>query len=182
MNKNLIALVISSVIFSMTFITKVGAKDISIEHFLGEYQGVSVEDPSKTWLPADLDVSIRPHDNGIVMRWITVTQGVNGNIERQKNTVKFHPTKRTSVFAAAMKPNLFGGWKPLDPFNGDPFMWARYLDSTLTVYTMIITDSGAHDMQIYERTLIPGGLSIKFQRLRNESPLQVVIGILKRKE
>ena len=59
-------------------------------------------------------------------------------------------------------------------------MWARVLESTLTVYAMIITDTGAHDMQIYECTLSPDGLSIKFKRLRDEQPLQVVNGILKR--
>ena len=50
-------------------------------------------------------------------------------------------------------------------------------------FQVIIKNSphtGAHDMQIYERTLSPGGLSIKFKRLRDEKPLQVVNGILKR--
>ena len=61
-------------------------------------------------------------------------------------------------------------------------MWARVLESTLTVYAMIITDTGAHDMQVYERTLAPGGLSVKFKRLRDEKPLQVVNGILKREK
>jgi hypothetical protein len=114
------------------------------------------------------------------MEWTSVTKGASGKSERQENTVKFHPTKRHNVYAAAVRPDLFGGWVPLDPFEGDPFMWARVLESTLTVYAMIITDTGAHDMQIYERTISPGGLSIKFKRLRDEKPLQVVNGISKR--
>ena len=55
-------------VIAVALVSRVLAEQISIEHFLGEYQGVSVEDPSKTWLPTDLDVSIRPHDNGFVMR------------------------------------------------------------------------------------------------------------------
>ena len=140
-----------------------------MEHLLGDYQGVSVEDPSETWSPTDLDVSIQPHDNGFIMEWATITNRDNGKVERQENAVKFHPTKRHNIYAAAMRPDLFGGWIPLDPFKGDPFMWARYLDSTLTVYAMIITDAGAHDMRIYERTLTPVGLAIKFERLRDEN-------------
>jgi hypothetical protein len=182
LNKNLVAFIVAPIFIGMAFVDKARANSISTEEFLGEYQGVSVKDPGKNWLPADLNVSIQPHDNGFIMRWVTVTSGISGITERQKNTVKFHPTKRTSVFAAAMKPNLFGGWEPLDPFNGDPFMWARYLDSTLTIYAMIITDSGAHDMQIYERTLTPEGFIIKIKRMRNESPLQIVNGIVKRKK
>ena len=180
-NNNLVILLVASVIV-IAPVSSALAEQISIKNFLGEYRGLSVEDSSKTWLPADLDVSIHPHDNGFVMRWTTVTKEVSGIIERQENTVKFHPTKRHNVYSAAMKPNLFGGWEPLDPFSGDPYMWARYLDSTLTVYTMIISDSGAHDMQIYERTLTPEGLAIKFKRLRNENPLLIINGILKRKE
>jgi hypothetical protein len=47
---------------------------------------------------------------------------------------------------------------------------------------MIITDFGAHDMQIYERTLTPEGFIIKIKRMRNENPLQIVNGIVKRKK
>ena len=51
-----------------------------------------------------------------------------------------------------------------------------------TVYAMIIMDSGDHDMQIYERTLTPESLIIKIKRMRNENPLQIVNGIVKRKK
>jgi hypothetical protein len=150
-----------------------------MEHFLGEYQGVSIEDPSEIWLPADLDVSIQPDDNGFIMEWATVTKESNGKVDRQKNVVRFQSTKRHNVFAS-MKRDVFGGWVPFNPFTGDPFLWARYLDSTLTVYAMIIMDTGAHDMQIYRYTLTLGGLSINFKRVRNEESLQVVNGILQR--
>ena len=179
-NKALAGLIIAPIIVGASVVSEALADQSSMEHFLGEYRGVSVEDSNKTWSPTDLDVSIQPHDNGFIMEWATITNRDNGKVERQENVVKFHPTMRHNVYAAATRPDLFGGWIPLDPFKGDPFMWAHYLDSTLTVYAMIITDAGAHDMQIYERALSPGGLSIKFKRLRDEKPLQVVNGFLKR--
>ena len=180
MSKVLAGLFIAPFIIGVMMVPEAPADQSLIEDFLGDYQGVSVDDPSETWLPADLDVSIRPHENGFILKWATITKGGDGKIERHGNAVKFHPTKRHNVYAAAMRPDLFGGWIPLDPFKGDPFMWARYLDSTLTVYSMTITDTGAHDMRLYERTLSPDGLSIKFKRLHDEKPLQVVNGILKR--
>jgi len=151
-----------------------------IERYLGEYQGISVSDPDGLLSARDLDVTVHTHDNGFVMEWVTITPTVNDQLKRQEYKVKFHPTQRESIYSAAMRPDLFGGWVPLDPFEGDPFMWARILDSTLTIYAMFITDTGAHDMQIYERTLTKDGLNLNFQRLRDDTSLGVVKGVLKR--
>ena len=180
MNKFPAVIAVAIAVVSTNGLSGASANQSPIDRFLGEYRGVSVEDPDKTWSPTDLNVSIRSHDEGFVMSWKTVTKPTTGPAERQDNVVRFHQTKRHNIYAAAMRPNLFGGWVPLDPFSGDPFMWARILDSTLTVYSMTITSMGAHDMQIYERTLIPGGLSLHYTRLRDEAPLENLHGTLKR--
>jgi len=171
---------ISMLIVSVLQVSNVQANQNSVGKFLGEYRGVSVADPGEIWLPADLDVSISIHDDGFIMKWTTVTELDNGMVERKENTVKFHPTNWPNLYSAAMRPNLFGGWVPLDPFSGDPFMWARFLDSSLIIYAMMITETGAHDMQIYQRILNPGGLAINLQCFLDENPLRVVTGILKR--
>ena len=59
-------------------------------------------------------------------------------------------------------------------------MWARVSDSILTVYAMLITNNGAHDMQIYKRTLTTDGLILEFHHSRNEATLGTVKGVLKR--
>ncbi len=171
-----------SLAFIVILVSSIGwtAKDAGIEQFYGEYVGVSLSDPDNRLLVSDLDVTIHSHDSGFIMEWVTVTPFGNDQVERLEHKVKFHPTEKGGIYAAAMRPDLFGGWIPLDPFKGDPFMWARVSESTLTVYAMLITDSGAHDMQIYKRTLTADGLDLKFKRLRNEDSLGEIYGILKR--
>ena len=63
---------------------------------------------------------------------------------------------------------------------GEPFIWARIVGPTLSVYAMFVTNVGGHDMQIYERTLTEVGIQLKIQRLRDETPYRVVTGTLKK--
>ena len=39
-----------------------------------------------------------------------------------RDDIDFVPTKRDHIYAAAQKVNVFGGKKPLDPLQGDPYM------------------------------------------------------------
>ena len=171
-----------SIVFITIMASSIGltAEETGVERFYGEYAGVSISDPDNGLSLKDLDVTIHSHDSGFIMEWVTVTPISNDQLERLEYKVKFHPTEKEKIYAAAMRPDLFGGWIPLDPFKGDPFMWARVSGLTLTVYAMLITDSGAHDMQIYKRTLTADGLDLNFRRLRNEAPLGEIRGVLKR--
>jgi hypothetical protein len=174
-------LAIATLFFAFTVpIMGLAADSEGIEQFFGEYVGISVSDSEDLLSARDLDVTIHSHDNGFIMEWETVTVIDNDQVTRQKYKVKFHPTEIATIYAAAMRPDLFGGWIPLDPFKGDPFMWARVSGSILTAYAMLITNSGAHDMQIYKRTLTTDGLILEFQRSRNEATLGRVKGELKR--
>ena len=51
---------------------------------------------------------------------------------------------------------------------GEPYAWARINDKTLTVFVMVIADSGDFEIQTYNRTLTPdGGMTTEFSRIRN---------------
>ena len=160
-------------------VANAGAPD-PIRSFVGEYRGHSIEDSESVLTIHDIDVRITRFESGFTVKWSMVTRNANGEAERSEYSVNFVPTRREHIFASAMAPNLFGKQVPLNPLEGEPFMWARITGPTLSVYAMFVTESGGHDMQIYDRTLTEDGLQLKIQRLRDEMPYRVVTGTLKK--
>jgi len=153
----------------------------SIDAFVGEYQGSAKVESGGNSQTRDLDVEILNTDKGFTVRWKTVISKASGEISSREYTVNFEPSERTGIYASAMKPGLFGGSKPLDPMKGDPYVWARVEGSTLTIYAMLITDSGEYEMQVYERTLADDGLKLDFTRYRRAQVLSHVKATLLRK-
>ena len=151
-----------------------------IRSFVGEYQGHTIQDSEGVLTVHDIGVRITRFESGFTGDWSTVAQNANGEAERTEYSVNFLPTPRKHIFASAMAPNLFGKQVPLNPLEGEPFMWARITGPTLSVYAMFVTESGGHDMQIYERTLTEAGMRLRIQRLRDEMPYRVVTGTLKK--
>ena len=159
------------------------ARDESpIAPFVGKYRGEYIKDSGGELTQGDSAVTIEPRDEGFVVEWISVTRRADGRLKRKVYSIPFRPTQRSRIFTSAMRTNLFGRPVPLDPLQGDPYVWARIEDRTLTVYALIITDDGAYEMQKYERTLIEGGLELKFSRLRDGEPMRTATGVLKRVE
>jgi hypothetical protein len=149
-----------------------------VDLFLGEFQGHSTDDSAGVLTIHDIGVRIARSEEGFTVEWKTVTPDASGKLDRSEYSVKFVPTRREHIFASAMAPNLFGKEVPLNPLEGEPFMWARIVGRTLSIYAMFVTELGGHDMQIYERTLTEDGMRIRIQRLRDEMPFRVVTGTL----
>lgn len=59
---------------------------------------------------------------------------------------------------------------------------AKIEGQTLTVYASLIADDGAHEVQTYERTLVPGGMRLKFSRVRNGEAIRAIEVDLKNKD
>jgi len=153
----------------------------SIDAFVGEYRGSAKVESGSDSHQRDLDVEIQSTDKGFSVRWKTVISKSSGKVSSREYAVNFEPSGRSDIYASAMKPGLFGGSKPLDPMKGDPYVWARIEGSTLTVYAMLITDSGEYEMQVYERTLAAGGLKLNFTRYRRAQVLSHVEATLLKK-
>lgn len=153
----------------------------NINAFVGEYRGSANVESGSDSQKRDLDVEIQNTDKGFSVRWKTVISKASGKVSSREYEVNFEPSGRADIYASAMKPGLFGGSKPLDPMNGDPYVWARIEGSTLTVYAMLITDSGEYEMQVYERTLAKGGLKLDFTRYRRAQVLSHVKAMLLKK-
>ena len=146
----------------------------AIEAFYGTYVGQAVLEKNGEVSKRDLNVVIKPFRKGFTVEWTTVSQKKGGETKRASYNINFRPTKRDGIYESAMKINKFGKGVPLDPIKGDPYVWARLENKTLTVYAMIITDEGGFEMQTYVRTLTSDGMKLEFSRVRDGVPLRKI--------
>jgi hypothetical protein len=152
-----------------------------IDPFIGEYEGqVKFIDEGRE-VERDLGVEISKTKKGFNIKWTSTTHKPSGKLKSKKYTIDFQPTGRSNVFAAAMKTNVFGGKQPLDPMKGDPYVWSRITGETLTLFALLVRDDGGYELQVYDRTLGPDGLQLKYSRIRDGQPLRTIETLLRRK-
>ena len=157
----------------------VPASAASIEEFYGAYEGTTVVDAEDEIEKRDLSVVIGARERGFFVQWTTTIER-GGRRKKKEYTIDFVPTDRDGVFGSAMRSNMFGQQVPLDPMAGDPYVWARLVDDTLTVYALHIANAGGYEMQVYERTLTADGLDLEFNRFRDGVAQRTVTGALTR--
>jgi len=134
--------------------------------FLGTYSGqAEVEVDGKTER-RDMSVTISEAENGFELEWTSVIYKADGRTKEGTYSIIFTPSPRDNIYASAMKTNVFGKAVPLDPLNGEPYVWARLDGNTLTVYSLFINEVGEYEIQEYHRTLTEGGLDLVFKRVR----------------
>jgi len=105
-----------------------------IDPFLGSYLGnVTFEENGKTER-RDMSAMIAKTRKGFSISWTSVTYKPDGRTKEKSYTVEFLPSQRDNIYASAMKSNVFGKQVPLDPLRGEPFVWARIVDQTLTLF------------------------------------------------
>lgn len=150
------------------------------ERFFGTFTGeVTVADNDKE-IRRDLSVTIAPIRDGFQVTWVTTTVRTDGEQKTKSYTIDFFPSDREHIYRSAMKANLFGGREPLDPIKGDPYVWAHFVGDTLVVNALIINEEGGYEMQTYNRTLVDGGMALKFNRIRDGEPLREITATLTR--
>lgn len=151
----------------------------SIDPFVGNYVGTALVETDGTINKRDLNITIKKVDNAFEVDWTTVIPKDKKSVRRQFK-IRFLPTERKDVFKAAMRTNVFGAAVPLDPLKGDPYIWAAIRDKSLVVYGLIVTDEGGYELQVYERTLKPGGMTVRFTRIHDGKQLKEITGEVKR--
>ncbi len=157
------------------------AAERKIEEFYGNYVGKTVSQGAKGTSERDLSVSIEPlKKKGFSIAWTTVIPRKNGEASRKSYKINFQKSKRANIYAAGMRPNLFGGWIPLDPMKGEPYIWARIEGETLSVFAMHVIEDGSYEMQAYHRTLTDEGMKLVFSRSRAGEVLKTIEGTLKK--
>ena len=147
------------------------AQDLTPAHFFGTFQGSGfAEDKDSIYFGTtvrDLDVIIAPAGGGFSVTWTTIIRAggdpANPKVRRKTQTATFSPTAR---------PGVYRGAPSGDPLSGNPYVWARIEDSTMTVFILTIGSSGAYNMQSYARTLSGYGMDLVFSRIRDGEPVR----------
>lgn len=164
------------VALAMAAVAPAGAADLAA--FFGEYEGQTVTDYDGELRKRDLRVRIAPHPNGFTVDWTSVTKKPNGELKRKQYSIDFLPTRRANIYRSGERKDMFGNAVPLDPLKGDPYVWARLHDDTLTVFALHVLEDGGYEMQTYARTRIPEGLDVKYSRVRDGEILRAIDGTL----
>ena len=171
------ALLLCATMTAMVTVTGAAPEDFAA--FLGEYEGQAVSESDGEVRKRDLWVKISPFENGFTVNWIAVTKRPNGKLKRKEYSIDFLPTRRANIFRSGERKDFFGNAVPMDPMKGDPFVWARIHDDTLTVHALHVLEDGGYEMQTYARRRIPEGLSLKYSRVRDGENLRTVNGTLR---
>ncbi len=160
--------------FALALVTgaAVNAKEPDLAPFFGEYAGQSLTTDKDDWVQKrDMNVVIsRYKKNGFTVQWTTATYKPDGRVKRKEYTLNFQPSSRAGIYEAAARANLFGGFEPLDPMQGDPYAWATVVGRTITVHVLLINEEGSFEMQVYERTLTDEGMDLHFSRVHDGPP------------
>jgi hypothetical protein len=151
-----------------------------IDPFTGNYVGHATFEENGVEINRDLDVAIEETDDGFKVDWKVATIRPNKSPKIKEYSISFAPTDREHVFQAEQKKTIFGGLEPLDPMTGDPYVWARIFDQTLTVFALLINDDGGYELLKYDRSLVDNGLSLNFNRIKNGEQLRSINSVLEK--
>lgn len=152
----------------------------SIAPFFGTYHGHSIAEPDPGVRVRDLDVQIAPADGGFRVTWTTAMRDRDEEPREKTYSIEFEPAGRSGIYGSRMRTDMFGNRVPNDPLRGAPYVWARLQAGTLSVFALLITDDGGYEMQVYHRTLVQGGLALRFLRLREGEAVRTVRATLSR--
>lgn len=130
----------------------------------------------------DLSTTIEAEDDGFVLSWTSVTYRSDGRTKTSSYTIAFIPSARENIYQSAVKKNLFGKATPLDPLQGEPYVWARFEEDTFSVFSLFINETGEYEIQEFHRTLAEGGLDLLFRGYRNGELDREIKALLERQK
>ncbi len=145
-----------------------------ISKFFGHYIGQTMKEGTADIDTRELNVAILPYNGGFTVEWSTTIHRPDGRTKAANFSINFRAAGRKGVFRSAMRMDTFGNEIPLDPLDGDPYVWAVIKDSLLTVHSLIIFEDGSFEVQSYMRTLTSDGMDLVFTRTRNGEKVKTV--------
>lgn len=148
--------------------------------FFGEYVGEAVSGEGAKLEKRDIRAKIGQAKKGFSVNWVMTIHRVSGKEKHVEYTMTFQPTARKNVFSANMSFDAFGNAVPLDPMKGDPYVWARIDGQTMSLYALTVTETGGYEMQVNDRTLVPGGMDLKYSRVLDGQVQRTITGKLKK--
>ncbi|WP_415920541.1 hypothetical protein [Tateyamaria sp. SN6-1] len=164
-----LSIAVFAILWAMT------ARAGEFERFAGSYAGsAEVVAADGTKIPRDMSVEIANTKDGFRVKWTSVTYRPDGRTKEKSYAIDFVPSERPAVYAAAQQKNVFGHLVQLDPMKGEPYVWARVDGDTMTVYSLFVNEVGGYSLQQYDRTLVDGGMDLRFQNIRDGEILRAV--------
>ncbi len=146
-----------------------------IKAFEGVYSGsAQVISSNGQTANRDMSVEIAATGSGFSVAWSTTSIRADGSVNEKDYLIEFLPSERDGVFSAAMERNVFGHAVQLDPMKGEPFVWARIQDTTLSVFSLFVDEAGDYELQQFDRSLADGGLTLEFRAVRDGETARTV--------
>jgi hypothetical protein len=155
------------VVVALAGVPAPAAENLSIEDFYGTYRGHWKGDEDQNLAKRDVEVEIRKAGKGFLLEWKTVIHKADGGKKTSEQSVEFRRTDRPNIYISAVKKDMFGNKKPMDPIKGEPLLWSVLSRDTLSTYSMTIGEAGNVEMQMYERTIVDEGMELRFYRFTN---------------
>ncbi len=152
----------------------------NIDEFEGIFEGEAEFVFEGVTQRRDMSTTIKATKAGFVLSWTSVTYKGDGRTKTKTYTIEFSPSQRDNIYKSAMKTNVFGKETPLDPLQGEPFVWARLEGETLSLFSLFINDAGEYEVQEFHRTLVDGGLDLVFRLVHNGAAEKEIRTELKR--
>lgn len=153
----------------------------AIEDFAGTYVGRAqvLDGDGQVEEERDMDIMIETTSDGFTIDWINVSL-VDGRrdvpgVERRAVSLTFREDS-PGRFVVERRRSLFERRKEGNMFDGAPISWARLEDNKLGVFTLVVLNDGAYELQVYERILTDEGIDIDFVRLDEGVPARRIKG------
>jgi hypothetical protein len=168
------------VVAAMVMVLAGAAAAETIKDFEGHYVGMGitrVKQPTGSVAARDRDldvVIIAGKDGGFSLSWKTVYLYRWTKSEKSKkhfSSLTFVPTDTKNVWRAKRSG---------DPLKGRAMIWARLEGKVLSVYVVAADPEGGLATAIYERTLTPTGMQLRFVSQRDGKQVRSVNAVLRR--
>ena len=104
-----------------------------IEAFYGHYTGEADEMIKGETAKRNLDVLIGPYKKGFTVEWTTMIHRASGKTKTANFSINFKRMSKKGLYRSAMRVNAFGQEVPLDPLDGNPYVWGVLAGKALTI-------------------------------------------------
>ena len=162
-----------------------GANDAKLSDFFGNFVGgarVKGEDATAR----DIIVRIEPTRKGFSIYTSTVIRNgperASPGVRWRAETQTFVATDVPHVFEPVLRESMFTRRRDPVLLAGDTLAWASVRGKTLGVYAMDVLEDGHYELRVFERTLTPLGMDLRFTRYNDGEIVRELAGTLARTE
>lgn len=153
------------------------AQNVDISAFYGTWEGNALSQSEISvhfqLTNRDIGVTVKPAADGFSLNWKTVQR------QRGDPNNPSEELKATTIDFEQVHPGLWRGADNGDPLSdGKPYAWAYIDHQTLVVSILQIYPDGAHEIQVYRRTLTGGFMELRFSRVVDGSKVRSATGRL----